>query len=102
MLNTRYFTLRIDQVRTDLGQTTFAALVETCLRRKVPFYANDISSLHSWSLVAPIGWFEASKNWSGLRPTFPYGSRRKGAFRAGSDFAFLKVRAPIKLPIAMR
>lgn len=80
-----YLSLQVPQVQTKVGKNTFAALVETCVRKKHPDPREAMKTAASWwSLSTSAGTIRAIPKWDTLRPVYPYGSfARKGNCASG-------------------
>jgi hypothetical protein len=70
-----YLSLQVAQVRTDLDHNDFTALVETCVRKKLPDPKGAEKAAASWwSISTSVGRVTANPEWNVLLPVYPYGS----------------------------
>jgi actin-like ATPase involved in cell morphogenesis len=85
-INRTYLSLQVPQVQTkEVGRNVFAALVETCVRKKHPDPRQmDRTAASWWSLSTSAGTGRAIPKWDKLLPAYPYGSfARKGDCASG-------------------
>lgn len=74
----RYLDLRVGEVRT-VDDTTFAALVRTCVHRELPEDRRSDDALRPrWVITTTNGEVRAKSGWDTLEPAFPFGRYRKG------------------------
>jgi hypothetical protein len=80
-----YLSLQVAQVRTDLDHNDFSALVETCVRKKLPDPKGAEKAAASWwSVSTSVGRVRATPEWRALLPVYPYGSfAEKGGCTSG-------------------